>query len=123
MSRKVWMGVCVLVFMSLAVVSFQWPSAIPDHSINRDGFNRIEHGMTQREVEEILGKPPGYHARDLVWVPVLTIGSPPWEEPVEWVSDEGAVFAYFREGRVVDIQFAEVGHWSYFDRLRWQLGL
>ncbi|MBI3409944.1 MAG: hypothetical protein HY040_16515 [Planctomycetes bacterium] len=47
----------------------------PCHHIGRERFDRIKHGMTPIEVEEILGPPGNY--------------GPPGHEPVSWMYEGG----------------------------------
>jgi hypothetical protein len=65
--RLVTIGLPAVLFVCLAVFFF-----LPRHRINADGFECIERGMTEGEVEAILGGPAGdytrgrYHSRR-VW--------------------------------------------------------
>jgi len=70
--------------------------------INRAGYDRIKVGMTEAEVEAILGGPPGYYGKMLppcggsVHVfPSVTVKN--------WDSDGPNIWVYFSpDGRVVD---------------------
>jgi hypothetical protein len=99
--RKKLVAVVVAV---LIVVTGPWFLDLSQpHRINRDGFERIIKGMTQQEVEKVLGKPPGdytdrrtvqWAAKDRYWrLHSWTSVPPPWWRVwmVEWISDDGKI--------------------------------
>jgi hypothetical protein len=55
--RRILLGVA-----ALAALAFALPYAVwhPRH-LNHDGFEQIQNGMTQPEVEQLLGGPPGLY--------------------------------------------------------------
>ncbi len=98
----------VVVVLLLALVTSLWVLARPrPHRINREGFDRIEEGMTQREVEDILGRPPGDYTdrRETLpdgrwkYVAGWMRGHPSY--PREWLSDDGRVMVFFDKGGCV----------------------
>jgi hypothetical protein len=75
-------------------------------SINRDTFERIEEGMTLKEVEELIGLPPGEYEKSVIY----------WLEPdfgmrgecKSWSSDDGAITVWVSpEGKVTHKDFYE----------------
>jgi hypothetical protein len=55
-------------------------------AISRENYDRIHEGMTEREVEEVLGGPPGFYTDRLVAVHFSGIMVRSW-----WIGDEGVV--------------------------------
>jgi hypothetical protein len=86
----------VCVGLTLAYGLFQTSSR--PHRINKEGFDKITKGMTQQEVEDTLGRPPGDYT-DRREVDYFGLGNP-YRPPVKWTSDEGEVVVIFNEGRV-----------------------
>jgi hypothetical protein len=56
--RAAWIGVAAVTVALVAAGGLLWLLTLPI-GINEDGFNAIRVGMTQRQVEAILGGPPG----------------------------------------------------------------
>jgi len=103
---------------------WQW-HALPGHRITRVGYKQITAGMTQSEVEAILGVPPGDYAGGKARHPTLELppgeGSPLWRRE-DWRSNEASIAVFFDpDGVVVN----KVGTWwaseaSWSDRvLQW----
>jgi hypothetical protein len=102
--------------------------APPPPRINLDSFARIQPGMTQAEVEAILGVPPGDYAAAGSVRP--TLGVNPNELPAgarreDWWAEEAAVAVWFgQDGRVVN---ATAASWTtdspWLERVRRWLGL
>lgn len=126
MSRKVW--IVLVLFGSLGLVAFGVWSGRTQHHINREGFEGLRVGMTEEEVETVLGRPAGeygtviivwfdgYHGYPYPWV---------WTEPQRWISEDGAISVYFDSGRVVHTEFNEVFVYeeSLSDKVRRWMGL
>jgi hypothetical protein len=83
--------------MAMATVIGMWLSAPPSHQINVDGYSLIDLDMSESEVAEILGRPPGSYNR---WPLILTGSS--WSHRLErddttvaktfcWVSDDAEI--------------------------------
>ena len=73
--------------------------------LNVDGFSQIEPGMTQAEVEALLGGPPGNYGRYSGKFGEMTQEAylaPPGSVEKIWCNDERRFEIYFdQEGRVV----------------------
>jgi hypothetical protein len=88
--------------LGMIAVGMMVAAAAP-HRITRDGFQAIETGMTEREVEAILRRPPGDYTRPGAclcgehFARVLV----PEELRKRWESNELVIDVYFRDGRVV----------------------
>ena len=50
---------CGLVLLVVAGLLWFFPPTPPRHNINADGYHKIELGMTEQEVESVLGVPAG----------------------------------------------------------------
>jgi hypothetical protein len=128
-----------MVLAALAAVvlaaSFGWWHLFHPPGIDRRGFDRIRAGMSRREVEAILGGPPGDY-RDQIRYPrggcCLPRESFPPETDVggyraeEWTADEREVTVYFgADGTVADKGFLDYSlpPPSSWERLRQWLGL
>jgi hypothetical protein len=91
--------------------------------INRDTFERIEEGMTQKDIEELIGLPPGQYERDAIFLNVP--GAMHGETCESWSSNDGEIIVWVSsEGKVTDKTFNNepVGRESTFDTLRRWLG-
>jgi hypothetical protein len=109
--RKRWLlmaGVVLAAFVAvLAVRAYLGPG----RWIDREHYNRIWKGMTQAEIEALLGAPPGhynrattsYQSRD------LTPEEPAQARRAYWVGDDGYIRVTFdpQAGTVVAKQFME----------------
>jgi hypothetical protein len=85
----------------VAFVAWLW-LVPPHHHINRDSFEKIRRGMTQAQVEAILGVPPGDYSFGAKIAPQgrqrpLPIGV----REEEWWADEEGVVVAFNEDRLV----------------------
>jgi hypothetical protein len=64
--------------------------------ITQENFDRIQEGMTEQEVERILGGPSGYHAdRPVV---VMNSGTMFFRPSHLWIGDSGIVTICFSSG-------------------------
>ncbi len=91
--------------LGLTVCVSVWQVSGP-HPVNRANFERIQVGMTQAEVEAILGCPPGDYAT-VDYLPefcgFMILGA------TVWVSNDGDVRVWFdNEGRVEQAYFFEL---------------
>ena len=80
----------------------------PHPRINREVFDRIEIGMTRREVEVLLGAPPGDYTTGLTFADGASVGAIPFRpdpELVMWLGDDGVIEVHWPGGRV---------HWKTF---------
>src|SRR5262245_5252216 len=111
MRRHWWLvTLAVLLLGFTALWSLYTVATRPGRFINRDALERIEIGMTAKEVEAILGSPPGDHtvfkrvpavdARGEVFL---------WTYPTAsgqtWASDEGVLFVLIQDDKVVRREF------------------
>lgn len=109
MSRKVW--IVLALFASLGLVVFGVWSGRTQHHISRDGFERLCVGMTEDEVEAVLGRPAGDYSTGVIvlsdYLHVFPY-SPVCPAPKQWTSNEAAISVCFDGGRVVHTDFSEV---------------
>ena len=102
--RKILAGLAALFTIAAVVVGIQWLLA-PKHRINKESLELIKEGMTQKEVEDILGVPPGDYSyggfRDLYFD---TWSAEPVSE--EWVGEETGIYVTFdpHGGRVAFVR-------------------
>jgi hypothetical protein len=126
MKKKWWLVVAILAVAVVAVpVGLQaWRQAhSPDRFIDREHYHRIKKGMTQDEVEAILGVPPGVYSNKRIRYPILYhVWAEPLHKRVEsWTGDEGIVEVTFDgQDTVVSMSFdegLEVHHPSYLQQV------
>jgi hypothetical protein len=104
---RVLLGVLLLLDIGAGLVGVQ---RRPKSSIGRENCEKIQPGMTEAEVEEILGLPDGNHTSGRVKIvppPILVMGPlpPPWKD---WIGDEGTIRVFFDEaGKVLATHFLE----------------
>jgi hypothetical protein len=94
-----------LLAVALTLFGAVLPLVLPRHCpVNKAACERIEVGMTKREVEKILGGPPGdYRTR-----PVLgDIGSGGGIDWTMWIGDEGDAWVWLDHGIVRSTMFRE----------------
>jgi hypothetical protein len=127
--RKRALAALIAVGLGVAGVAFWvWPDQT-DGGISRGGFERIQDGMTQAEVEAILGGPPGdYSAAYVVYGGAMFVIAPHGHGPAcreeLWKEDGVAVVVYFGpDGTVADKMFACPAPPTPLERLRGWLGL
>jgi hypothetical protein len=77
----------VAAVIGLWVLLFVVPSLRYRSNITRAHFDRIEAGMTEAEVRNLLGGPPGYYTKRPIAIP--RIG--PWKFASLWIGDEGVI--------------------------------
>jgi hypothetical protein len=86
-SRNHW-WLCLALLSILGVGNFAILLTAPSRrsGITKENFDRIRDGMTEAEVEEILGGPPGTYTDRLVVVPMEGTSFRRW-----WVGHEGVI--------------------------------
>jgi hypothetical protein len=87
--------------------------------ISQEQFLSVRVGMTQKQVEGIIGYPPGNYARP-GWVRFDDCN---YVGAQHWVSDNGELFVWFdRDGCVRDVKYSFILHFgeppSFIERLR-----
>ena len=97
----------------------------PRHRISEGNFAAIEKGMTEKEVEAILGASAGDYSSGKVIV--LIVGALQEDEGTkEWVGDDCCVAVRFQDGRVVETTcwpVAPMFEESFVTKLRRWLGM
>jgi hypothetical protein len=97
--------------------------------VTKGAFERLKEGMTQAEVEKVLGGPPGdYTTRPEHVSDVTIIGSllpnldPISDTSLFWLGDEGKVTVGFSRGVVVEKEFWErtSAGVNLFELFRWR---
>jgi hypothetical protein len=110
-----------------AIYAFCWLTA-PRHRITEENFARIKEGMTEKEVESILGVPAGnYETKKRMPLPAhdLFVPTVPCETKV-WEGNGLVITIWFdAEGKVFH---SRIGGWSseeptFLDMLRRLLGM
>jgi SmpA / OmlA family len=108
---------------------------IPIHRINEDNIKRIKEGMSESEVEALLGAPPGdssaggrvVHYADGGTHPFMRMEGPGLKffkmaklHAVEWVGDVAAVKVWFDASQRVFkvVPGRVIGEYTFLDRLR-----
>jgi hypothetical protein len=70
--RRILGGLAILLTLAAVGVGIQW-LLTPKHRITKESLELIKVGMTQSEVEDILGVPPGDYShgglRDCIFFP------------------------------------------------------
>jgi hypothetical protein len=106
--RRVLLGAGLLALLGLAGL-VAWLTPHPGAGITQENTERIRPGMSEAEVEAVLGCPAGnYSGKDVDVLQEkgeLAAGwsGNAWDGPVAyrlWVGDELAVLVFFRRGRV-----------------------
>jgi hypothetical protein len=131
--KRLLLWVALLVVLgSLGLVGGLWWTA-PNHRVGWRGYERIELGMTEQEVEEIVAKPPGWYeplpeGEFQVYVHEAGAEKGLRDSPkgYSWVSTEGHLGVTFdAKGKVVGASFTPTRRVSpnIFDRIRRWLGL
>jgi hypothetical protein len=103
---------------------------VPRDRINEATFELIEIGMTQRELEELLGKSGDYRSgiQNTLYLKKARGVHGPYgdDDPLRWRSDSGTILIRFDIHRKVGeaVLFLPMeGQMTFFDRLRHWLGL
>jgi hypothetical protein len=110
MNRKYYVALGLLACPCLLIVGVLLVLP-PRHRINRDSFERIRDGMTEKEVESILGRPAGDYSSGCTFVFDAYHGPPDkwvWRQPKRWTGDNGSISIYFDDGKVEKTRFQPV---------------
>jgi hypothetical protein len=103
--RVLFLAGCVAAVLVASYLALRW--AAPRHHINKEGFDAIRVGMSEQEVEAILGGPPGdYSATGAVPCPAAYASSGTLldrgvEDLRSWVGDDAAINVAFDAGGLV----------------------
>ena len=128
---RLWVGLLVAL-VAIGFVGMLWWTA-PTHGVGWTGYERIELGMTEREVEKIVRKPPGWYeplpaGEHQVYVHQAAVekGVRDSQKGYSWVSTEGHLgVSLDAAGKVVGVSFTPTSRVrpSFLDRFRRWLGL
>jgi hypothetical protein len=104
-----------------ATVVALWPRPTPTGRVTRLNFGLLNEGMSQAEVEAVLG-PPTDEATFPVEEQILETYCGPGQQQI-WQNDEGRITIYFQRDRVVYKRFGVVrrADQSYLDDLLWHV--
>lgn len=118
-NRRTWSGLAAAALLIVAA-ALGWfvLTGEPDHPLSRQNYQRIKAGMTRREVEQILGGPPGVIGRapEGPWFVALVEQEGPTNSlgtldgiPAIWSGARGQILVMFdtgdQSGRVLGKQF------------------
>jgi hypothetical protein len=117
LSRKHWIVLCLVA--GLAVAGIVWFVFVPRPGITIANFERVQRGMTEDEVDAILGLPGKQSNDEYNQSPGKT------DRLIVWDSKDVTVFVFFDkyEERVVDTQSYSNHHDTAIARVRAWLGL
>ena len=111
--KYLWLSIGVsLIVGCLIAVGFRWNSnrTIPGNHVTSEDCDRIQLGMTERQVESILGKPADwqYHPWDIsVGLAPAPGTSPEWEKM--WIApkEQSFILVHFdAKGKVINKGFS-----------------
>src|SRR5690349_19624110 len=101
--RRLLLGVGMLALLGLAGWFMLAHPLHPRPVITKANFDRIEEGMTAKQVEAILG-PEGYHTKRPVVIPMSGTMSRRW-----WIGDDAVITISFapKDGTPIEPPFEE----------------
>jgi hypothetical protein len=114
MPRPFWLILVAL--LGLGACATLLPSQRPRGRITRENFDRIQEGMTEAEVQEILGGPDGYYTDRPV---IVLVEGTMFRR--RWVGDEGVVtieLTFDEPRRVANKAFRPLPPESFAERYR-----
>jgi hypothetical protein len=114
-------GALALGFMSLgAFLTYRGFDHCP---VRFENFNKIEIGMTQAEVEQLLGCESGYYAKKRPGKIGFAGIVPGWERAA-WQGDDATISITFRDGRASELFMTVHPQWIEFAgfKLQWRSG-
>jgi len=112
--------------LALLLVGVLMPLVVPRHCpVNRRAFERVEVGMTQAEVQAILGGPPGDYRTRPGPAPCCFHNSTFWHDE-QWFGDEGNVVVLYdrrKPNPVVHLSWTDEPAYSsgLLELARWRL--
>jgi len=120
-SRALLLMLALVVCLAAGFVVFLWVTA-PGHHITFENLQQIQAGMTEQEVETILGAPAGDYSngRTRMW------GGVSISKGVnkKWIADDCAIeVAFAPNGRVGGLCITDARPETWIDKLRRWLGL
>lgn len=98
----------------------------PRVNTTEDVFHRIRNGMTEKEVQGILGGPAGDHLSGKYHASPDELRTPPHPEvrQEEWASEGGKITVGFdKNAVVVEKRYESITPMSFLERVRKWLGL
>jgi hypothetical protein len=131
MQRRTAAGIASSLLLTGTVLLLAWMIARqPGKHLNLENFTQIRPGMTQAEVERLLGGPPGNYGRYSEKGSERTLEgyrAPPGSVEKLWYNDAHRFEIYFaQEGRVVGLHkrggYQQFSAPSWLERLRSWLG-
>jgi hypothetical protein len=125
--RRLFFVSLLLVALAGVTVGVLWWTA-PNHRLGWSGYHRIQLGMTEQEVEQILEVPPGSHLnvpegelRVYDHAAAASKGTADAAKGYSWVSNEGNLGICVNDaGVVVGVSFTPLRpeNPSFFDKVR-----
>jgi hypothetical protein len=120
--RKYWITGAVISLAGIVLCAFLSRPEPPGPGVTWANVKRIKVGMTQPEVEAVVGRPPQSWSRG---PQPLTGNSPPgYHRALLWSDMECDILVYLdRQGRVVGREGVRSTPPTWYDRLRKRVGL
>jgi hypothetical protein len=98
--KRVGLGVFVLVVLLVACSVWFYVSYYRNSLQHR--YHRIQRGMSQNEVEDLLGCPPGDYRNTAINHSAVAVPKVEFQSSLTWIFDEGAVYLFIGDqGNVV----------------------
>jgi outer membrane protein assembly factor BamE (lipoprotein component of BamABCDE complex) len=102
MSKKWWLVIVVILLLAVALVLVSPALLPPTLGVTYANYSRIEKGMTQEQVEQLLGKPPAKIHHAMEWFGVQRVQNNGEGPSLHWQSEQGDLVSvqFDKDGRV-----------------------
>lgn len=106
MKRRLLYATVALAAVLVGAYALLWLTAPPER-IDRATFERLRVGMTEGEVEELIGAPPGDYTRDPPEPePPRVLNDEPRLTLSRWAGPDGRIVVFFdHQGRIQEKEF------------------
>jgi hypothetical protein len=107
MRKRLAAGIVALTCLVIAGYVVGVRVTAPERHINRTTCEKIEAGMNEGEVEQLIGLPAGDYTSRQVVVWEGSLRMPVGAELKTWAADEGTILVCFHDDKVVFARFEE----------------